>query len=58
MLNNLRENYKELQKRYHELTLNFILMIKDIETISKSQEDEKTGSRNQKQARGSRGLNQ
>ena len=40
-LNELSENYKELDGRYKELTMNNTSMKKDIETINKSQEEMK-----------------
>ena len=64
-LNELTENYKKLHGNYNELTANYINMKKEIETISKGQEEMnnniselKNCRRNQKQARGSRGLHQ
>ena len=40
-INELSENYKELQGSYKELTENYTSMKKDIETINKSQEEMK-----------------
>ena len=67
-LNELSENYKELQGSGKALTVNYTGMKKYIETINKSQEEmknsvsefwiEEQSIRNQKQARWSRGLNQ
>ena len=37
-LNELTENYQNLQGNYNELTSNYINMEKEIETINKSQE--------------------
>ena len=57
-LNELTENYQKQQGNYNELTANYINMKKEIETISKGQEEMnnniselKNCRRNQKQAR-------
>ena len=64
-LHELTENYQKLQGNCNELTANHINMKKEIETINKGQEEMnnniselKNCRRNQKQARGSRGLHQ
>ena len=58
-LNRLTENYQKLQGNYSELTANYINMKKEIETITKVQEEMKNtmlelkkehSRRNQKQA--------
>ena len=40
-LNELTENYQQLQGNYNELTANYINMKKEIETINKGQEEMK-----------------
>ena len=71
----LTQNYKKRQGNYNEITVNYINMKKEIETINKGQEEmkdtvseqkdtnpcvlvHKKSTRNQKQAKRSRGLDQ